>query len=289
MGQTGRIEGNNFMNDGQVNLSVEIAPRWSTVVGYENIFVRYEKDQYAATLDRMENYGTLDLQYLWRPTTVVLVGGRIGNVDYDSGKGLAGGDPSALNPNADIRNTRTYFAYGGFKQSFTPNFTGSLKAGAQVQDWVNFDQQENETNPFLDFNLTYQYDVNSTAQFGVIHRANTTDMIGSNVNNPVLNQESTAFYAIVSHAFTAKFTGSVQGTYQNSEFVGGQQFGGESLDGQTENWWTAGVTLNYAFTRYLSGNVSYYYDSLNSAVNVDGYYYRNYDRNRVFFGIVLTY
>lgn len=284
MGQIGRIDGNNFSNDGTVNLAIELAPRWSTVVGYQNLFFRYEEDQYASSLDRMENYGSLDFKYLLRPNTLALVGGRIGNVDYDSGKGLyfPGLPVTPNNPNANIRNTRTYFAYGGFEHSFTPAFTGSLRAGAQIQDWVNYDV-DNQANPFLDFSLSYAYDVGSKAQFGVIHRANTTDVVGGPVNGPVLNQESTAFYATISHAITAKLTASVMATYQNSSFVGGV------WDGQTENWWSVGGTLSYAFTRYLSAQASYYYDALDSQVQVDDIFYRDYNRSRVFFGIVATY
>lgn len=290
MGQTGRIEGNNIANDGTINLSVELTPRFSTVIGYQNLLYKYEQDQYAASLDRMENYGSLDLKYLVRPTTVALIGGKAGNVDYNSGLGLyVPGAPinSVLNPNADVRNNRTYFAYGGVEQSFSPNFTGSLKAGAQIQDWTNYDV-DNQTNPYLDFSLTYAYDVGSKAQFGIIHRANTTDLIGTVGNDvlrdgPVLNQESTAFYANISHAITAKLTGSVLATYQNSTFVGG------GWDGSTENWWSVGGTLSYAINRHLSAQASYYYDALDSQVNSGGYYYRNYNRNRVFFGILATY
>ena len=285
MGQTGRIDGNNIGNDGSINLSVEIAPRWSTVIGYQNLLYSYEEDNYAARLDRMENYGTVDIKFLLKPTTVVLVGAKAGNVDYNSGLGLFfPGLPvdSDFNPDSTIRNTRTYFAYGGLEHSFSPNFTGSLKAGAQIQDWVNF-ETETQVSPYLDANLTYAYTVGSRVQLGVIHRANATDAIGFDLQSPVLNQESTAFYVNLSHAITAKLTGTILATYQNSEFVGG------TWNGDTENWWSVGSTLNYAFTRNLSGVVSYYFDSLDSQVNVAGDYYRNYNRNRVFFGVVATY
>ena len=290
MGQTGRVEGNNISNDGNINMSVELTPRFSTVVGYQNLFYKYEKDQYAASLDRMENYGTIDLKYLVRPTTVALIGGKGGNVDYNSGLGLyVPGAPinSVGNPDASIRNTRTYFAYGGIEQSFSPTLTGSLKAGAQVQDWVNY-EIDNQASPYLDFSLSYAYDVGSRAQFGVIHRANSTDLIGTSyasvvTDGPVLNQESTAFYVNVSHAITAKLTGSILATYQASTFVGGE------WDGSTEDWWSVGATLSYAFNRYLSAQASYYFDTLDSQVEEAGNFYRNYNRNRVFFGIVATY
>lgn len=290
MGQTGRVDGNNIANTAGISTAIELAPRWSTAVGYQNLLYAYEQDAYAAPLDRMENYGTIDLKYLLRPTTVVLIGGKAGNVDYNSGLGLflPGAPINAIaNPNSDIKNTRTYFAYGGFEHSFSPTFTTSLKAGAQVQDWVNYDT-DNQANPFLDFSLAYAYNPGSKAQFGVLHRSNPTDLVATGYvsaveDGPVLNQQSTAFYVNLSHAITAKLNGSILATYQNSSFVGGE------WNNQTENWWSVGGSLTYAITKNFSAVASYYYDTLDSQVNNDGFYYRNYNRNRVFFGITATY
>jgi hypothetical protein len=282
LGQTGRIEGNNLGNNGTADLSIELTPRFSLVLGYQNVLYKYEEDQYAATLDRMENYGKLDLRYLWLPTTVAVVGGKIGSIDYNSGLPLYFPIPEPFSPNSDIKNNRTYFAYGGFDHSFNPSLTGSLRAGVQVQDFTNLDIDK-QVNPYLDVSLTYAYSAGSKATFGIIHRANPTDVTGFSLGNPVLEQESTAIYANVSHAITAKLTGSLVATFQSSQFIGG------SYDGQNEEWWSAGATLSYAFTKNLSASFAYYYDLLNSDVNVNGNYYRDYNRNRVFFGVTASY
>ena len=88
-----------------------------------------------------------------------------------------------------------------------PGLTTSLKAGAQIQDWVNDSSVPDLGQSLPRLQLSYAYDVGSKAQFGVIHRANTTDVIGFNPENPVLNQESTAFYANITHAITRQALG----------------------------------------------------------------------------------
>ncbi|HAB16031.1 MAG TPA: hypothetical protein DCE44_06245 [Verrucomicrobiales bacterium] len=90
---------------------------------------------------------------------------------------------------------------------------------------------------------------------------------------------STVLYVNVKHAITGKLSGSLTASFQSSEFVGGGRY-----DGENEQWWSAGATVSYAFTHNLSAQVSYYYDLLNSDIPS-----RDYNRNRVFFGISATY
>lgn len=302
LGQTGRIEGNNFSNDAAANLTVELSSRWSLVTGYENILFRYEEDQFAAPLDRIENYGRVDLRYLITPKTVGVLGTKVGNINYDSGLPFNpsfAGNP-LTNPSTSIKDNMTYFAYAGFDHSFTPSFTGSLRAGAQIQDFYNYESSildndfGTEVTPYVDVSLTYAYAVGSSAQLGIIHRANPTDVTGTYtyfggipVFQPTLQQVSTAFYANVSHAITSKLSGSLSATFQSSEFIGnGYDLTGglDGYNGETEQWWSVGATLSYAVMRNLSLTVSYYYDLLNSDIA-----FRDYDRNRVFFGVTASY
>ncbi len=295
LGQTGRINGNNYSNDAKAALNVELSSRWSVVVEYENILFRYEEDQYASVLDRLENHGRVDLRYLITPKTVGVVGGKIGYIDYDSGLSFYPGAPSnpQLNPSTNIKDNWSYFAYGGFDHSFTPNLSGSLRAGAQIQDFDNLDSSglsgdfDTQVNPYIDVSLSYKYAPGSFAQLGLIHRANPTDVSGSfdgGVFQPTLQQTSTAFYANVTHAITAKLSGSLHATFQSSEFVGEGSGGERGFDGQTEQWWSVGASASYAVWRNVSLTAAYYYDLLSSDIDI-----RDYDRNRVFFGISATY
>lgn len=297
LGQTGRINGNNYNNNAKAALNIELSSRFSTVVGYENVLFRYEEDQYAAVLDRLENHGRVDLRYLITPKTVGVVGGKIGYIDYDSGLRFFTGDGASndplANPSTNIKDNWSYFAYGGFDHSFTQNLSGSLRAGAQIQDFDKIDSSglsndfDTQVNPYIDVSLSYKYAPGSFAQLGLIHRANPTDVTGSTEGGafqPTLQQTSTAFYANVTHAITAKLSGSLHATFQSSEFVGDAGGGGGGFDGETEQWWSVGASASYAVWRSVSLTVAYYYDLLSSDIEN-----RDYDRNRVFFGISATY
>jgi len=294
LGQVGRLNGNNINNIANVNLTAELSNRFSLVVGYENDLFRYQEDAFAAFLDRIENYGRLDLRYLVTPKTVAVVGTKSGTLSYDRNLGLnqpATPPNSSNNPSSGLKNNDSYFVYGGFDHSFAPSLLGSLRAGAQIQEFYNYNSGYytpagsglgTQVNPYVDVNLKYGFTAGSSAVIGVIHKANPSDVGGqvdptTGVFSPTLQQVSTALYTSVNHAITAKLSGSLVGSFQSSEYVGG-------YNGLFEDWWSVGATASYQVVRNLAVTVSYYYDLLNS--QVPG---RQYDRNRVFFGLSASY
>jgi hypothetical protein len=302
LGQVGRIDGNNYNNNAAANLNVELTSRLSAVLGYQNVLFRYEEDVYASVLDRIENYGKVDLRYLITPKAVGVLGTKIGNLNYDSGmpfNPFMAGNPVS-NPSTSIKDNMSYFAYAGFDYSFTPSFTGSLRAGAQIQDFYNYEavlvngrsyEFGSEVTPYVDVSLTYAITASSTATMGLIHRANPTDVTGTyfagtTIFQPTLQQVSTAFYMNVSHAITSRLTGSLAATFQSSEFIGSGYDLGTSggYNGENEQWWSVGATISYSVFRNLAVTAAYYYDLLDSDIPN-----RGYDRNRVFFGFTGSY
>jgi len=294
LGQVGRLNGNNINNIANVNLSAELSNRFSVVVGYENDLFRYEQAQYAAYLDRIENYGKFDVRYLVTPKTVAVVGTKSGNISYDRNLGLndISVAPNATsNPSSGLKSNDSYFLYGGFDHSFTPSVIGSLRAGAQIQEFYNYNLNYynnlpagsslgTQVNPYVDVNLKYGFTAGSSAVVGVIHRANPSNVAGQQIGGiftPTLQQVSTALYTSLNHAITSKLSGSLVGSFQSSQYVGG-------YGGFVEDWWSVGATASYQVVRNLAVTVSYYYDLLNS--QVPG---RQYDRNRVFFGLNASY
>jgi len=296
LGQVGRLNGNNINNIANVNLSAELSNRFSLVVGYENDLFRYQESAYAALLDRIENYGRFDVRYLVTPKTGAVVGTKSGNLSYDRNLGLANSaiaPNSTSNPSSGLKNNDSYFVYGGFDHSFAPSLLGSLRAGAQIQEFYNYNSgyYQNlppgsslgtQVNPYVDVNLKYGFSPGSSAVIGVIHRANPSDVGGqqnptTGVFTPTLQQLSTALYTSVNHAITSKLSGSLVGSFQSSQYVGG-------FSGYMEDWWSVGATASYQVVRNLAVTVSYYYDLLNSQVPN-----RQYDRNRVFFGLSASY
>jgi hypothetical protein len=162
--------------------------------------------------------------------------------------------------------------------SFTARLVGAVRAGAQMIEWENAQggQRADATNPYIDANLTYAYSEGSTAQLGVRHGRNATDLVG------VLDQQSTLVYGSINHQITARLRASLVGQYQNAEFVG--VIDGVGADGSSENFVSLGFTLNYQINTYLSAEAAYYFDRLSSKIDL-----RDYDRNRVFVGVRATY
>jgi len=127
--------------------------------------------------------------------------------------------------------------------------------------------------------LTYNYSVGSNVQLGVRHARNATDVTEIGLIDFAYDQESTLVYKTLNHAFTGRFRGSLVGQYQNSAF-----YAVRNTADLNEHYFNVGVTFNYRLSQYLSAEVAYYFDRLSSDID-----FRNYDRNRVFFGIRATY
>ena len=60
--------------------------------------------------------------------------------------------------------------------------------------------------------------------------------------------------------------------------------GGSGYDGKHDFFFIANLTLEYQFSKHLSGHIGYNYDTLSS--EIDG---RDFDRNRVYLGLSATY
>ena len=209
-------------------------------MGYANTLYSYQENggtesppnsfpSYSATLDRMDQTGIIDLRWKrWQETTGIL-GYEFEQINYTSPEdiifspaGPLGSDAALNGPGhylAAVRNTMSHFVYVGVDQSFSPNLNGSIRAGGEYVDYYNFDSHE--ISPYVDASLTYQYMPQSTAQIGVKHVHNSTDVVGIIGSSPVLDEESTAIYLAVSHRVTSRFTAAFMGQAQYSTFNGG--------------------------------------------------------------------
>ena len=72
--------------------------------------------------------------------------------------------------------------------------------------------------------------------------------------------------------------GSLMAQYQHSEFNGGAN------DSQVESYVTAGASLSYQINPFLSADLSYYFDYLDSDLAN-----RGFERNRIFLGLTASY
>lgn len=251
-GQVLRAEGDNINNNAAASLAIGLNERISLVLGYRNGFYDYNLANYAVALNRMEHLPSADLRYLLNPTTSLILGYQYGIFDYDTA----------------ARDYNSHYIYGGVDHQFAQNFSGSITAGAQVTE---YDLGGTDTTPYINGNLAYTYAPGSLASVGVRHTLNATDVVSSQ------NQESTSFYVRWTHAFSGKLKGTALGQFQSSDFKGGPG------DGLTENFWTLGASASYSLTPHVALEASYYYDHLDS--DLDVFALRGYARNRVFLGV----
>ena len=271
-----------------------LSDTYSVYAGYANTVFNFDDPDFSRHLDRMEHTPLIHLKAQLKPNTVGLIGYRFKAVDYPDDEVLVPGDPrfGRETLNSDVRDSDSHYVYAGLDHAFTPTLQGSVRLGAQFTKFVNADENPNSTiddatNPFADVNLSYGYAEGSHFQIGVKHERNRHDLaydpaVVANANDPILDQEQTVVYASVNHQLTAKLNGSLVGHYLNGTYEGG----GQTVDGQNDEYWAFGLSLDYAINPYLAAEAGYNFDDYESGVLPQ---FRSYDRNRVYIGLRASY
>jgi hypothetical protein len=282
-----RVSGNNIVNNANVTLTTDWTRLFSTVLTYNNGYYDYQQSGGTTTnpsqnglLTRLDQFVALDLQWSVAPETIFLTGFQYEWVDY------LGGEPISQSPvtgriyYSDSRNNHSYIPYVGMQHSFLANLTGSVKIGAQITEFGNNSQTPTYTTPWVQNTLTWTYTEGSYAQLGVQHMQNATSIgTASNTGQVTQNQQSTVVSASVNQEITAKLMGSIIGSAQFSQFNQG------AYNNNTEQFYSLGLNLNYAFNQHLSAEVGYNLDCLQSSVAATG----PYSRNRIYLGVTAAY
>jgi len=309
-----RVSGNNVRNTGQVDFTDSLTKDFDLHLGYGNTVYAYQQTArsvigyglnedagvalgpYApqpsrsALLDRMEQLATVDLRWKATPETTGVLGYQYGHTDYTAPEniifpvppynapiGYAGAVPAA-GYLSNVRNDDSHFVFVGADESFTPDLNGSIRAGGEYIDYYNF--HTSRLSPYVDASLTDQYQQSSSAQLGVKHVHNSTDVVGLTGTTPVLDEESTAIYISDSHKLTDRLTASVMGQAQLSTFVGG----GPTFDGKEDQFFILQVNFAYHFNPWLMTEAGYNYSRLKSDLPD-----REYARDFMYLGFRATY
>jgi hypothetical protein len=181
------------------------------------------------------------------------------------------------------RNSRENTLYLGVDNNFQPDLVLNANVGASYQNSYNANPSSDNYAPYVLANLTYTYAPSSTASIGVQYDFSAFGYSGG--LNPVTGSyptgsEAATVFAALTHALTAKLTANLVANFQNNLVNGG------TYDGETQQYYSAGVYLNYQFTRNLGADVGYNYDRLVSHLTGQDL---NYDRNRVYVGVTASY
>jgi hypothetical protein len=274
-------------NNGRIAFTAELTPVIGLVVEYQNDFWDYQQEEnpnvnggsLSAALDRMEHLGSVTARWQAAPNTVGLFTYQYGVVSHTSDDSLYGPLRPFVDP--DTRDANSHFVTVGAEQIFTSQFKGQARIGAQFTEYPNAlpNQEDNTVSPYADASGTWTYNPGSYLLLGVRHQRNQTDVVqGTQFATPVQDQESTGVYGVVNHRIAPNFTGSLLGQFQHSSFRGG------GLNGSVDLLGAVGANLAYQVNAFLTAEVGYNYDRLDS--DLGG---RSYARNRVYFGLRALY
>jgi hypothetical protein len=291
-----RTAGSNVRNTATADLNVEATKLLDVHVAYGNTFYAYQENagdeavpnsfpSYSALLDRMDQTGTLDLRLKVLPQTTGIVGYQFEHLNYTSPEDIIYapgpvGSAEALDGVghfvASVRNNDSHFMYVGVDQKFSSKLSASLRAGAEYLDYYNFGTHS--LSPYVDASVTYAYQAQASAQLGVRHTHNATDVAGVIGSTPVLDEESTAAYFSVTHQ-VGDWTLGLMGQAQFSTFNGGG-----NINGEEEDFYILNLNIAYHFSPWLSAELGDSYSKLNSELND-----RGYSRDIVYIGLRATY
>ncbi len=305
-----RTESAVLHNRGNVNHNLGISRQMALNFGYINNWYDYEQEGWgsrSALLDRLEHMFRVDLRNTFTPNLVGLIGYSFGMNHYTGDdlvldqSTLIELDDELNDPNfpptperaaairrtmglkSNIRNSYSHYGYVGADYDLTARLRTSVRLGAQYADF--YEAGESSLSPYADVSLTYVYMIGSSAELGIRHARNATDVAGSvdSGGNPTLDAETTVVYFQVVQQITSKLTGVVMAQYQHSTFNGG------ASDGRMEDLWMLGLNLEYRFNRNWSAEAGYNYDMLDGTVRGNAGGSRQYDRNRFYLGVRATY
>ena len=276
-----RLSGDNQRNYGLINLNLQATSLLGFQVGYGNTYYNYADSgplSNSALLDRLEHAVHLDSRWTIQPETVGILGYMYSQVDY-TGNQIIGYVLPAITPvYSDSRNARGNTIYAGAEHSFTPDISGSLKAGVQIFDYYNDPSSSTKTSPYVQGSLRYVYRATSHVEGGVALMRSPTDAFNSTGTSYVLDAESLVLYGAWVHEILPRLYSNVNGSFQQSRFNGG------SLDGENDMFYRLGLSLAYEINKYTSASVGYNWDQSDSN-DIS----RTYNRNRVFIGLTAAY
>jgi len=281
-----------YHNLGTIAFAYDFSPKYGVEVSYSNGWYDYTQDgpgSLNALMNRLDNKAALNFRWFMSPPTTLLIGYQYQWLDYTSDDSLSTTGPF-IDPN--IRNYNSHFIYVGADHNFTSEISASVRLGAQITEYDNIQSlypnvDDSEVTPYADLSLNWIYNPGSYIKGGVRSTLNATDVAYTGAFSPslisiypIMNQQSTAAYTTWNHKLTPRWTSTVTGLFQASEYNGE----GNPIDGETDYLGLVGINLNYLINSFLSANIGYNWDRLDS--DIPG---RSYTRNRGYLGLSAKY
>lgn len=287
---TARSQSDAMRNRANLDFAAQFAPKLGATIGYGNTWYNYDQEasdvpapsffpSRSQLLDRMEHLVPVEGRYTLKPETIVLGGYQYGLVDYSDDAPYFVNIPGAVGfQSPSWRNNQSHYIYGGVEHNFTPQLNAALRGGVQI---INFNDlpagatvDDSSTNPYVDGNLSYLYNPGSYVLLGYRHSSSATDLT-------VLDNETDLIYLNWTHRITTQLNVNLTYQWQYSSFEQAFNF---VQNGESEIFNILGLNLSYSINRFLTGEIGYNFDDLDS--DVVG---RSYTRHVGYIGVRATY
>ncbi len=291
-----RSEGDNIHNRGMINFRGKLTDLFGFLIGYSNNLYDYSENasnvavpgspSLSALLNRIENVVRADTRWHVLEETVLILGYQFEQVGYTKNSESIALNTAAPFISPNTRDNDSHAGYVGVEQTLRSDLSASARVGIQYIDYYNIPSGNagngaSSTSPFADASLNWRYMEGGSLILGFRHAHNQTDVGAASSTSITEDQESSTVYGTLTQKLTPlspDLTLTLNGQYQNSTYNGGP------FNSETDNIYLVGLNLTYQFCHYLSGEVGYNYDKLES--DITG---RGYDRNRVYFGVTASY
>lgn len=283
-----RTEGSGMRNRGNIDFGMQFSPKWGVGIGYENNWYDYDQDvgdvapgvaSRSQLLDRMQHLIPIDARYTVNPKFVALVGYQYGLTDYSSNDNYFSGNVGGVVA-PDWRNNNAHYGYLGGEYAVSSQLNLAFKGGAQYTTYDNLKSydttlDENQVTPYADLSASYMYNPGSFVTGGYNYSLTATDV-------QVLNNKTHVVYVALTHKITARVDANLLYQFQFSSFNDNDN--GSTLGNGSETFNILGLDFSYKISEYLSANIGYKYDDLNSDIN-----FRSFNRHIGFIGLKANY
>ncbi len=257
-GTTANRDGDYFYTTDLASLTYQFTPRVSTVFSDTIVAFAYDDEPYSTVQDRIENYVSIDAQYLLLPNLTLAATYRYGYIDY-------------FGVNND---SQTHFVLGGFDYNVNQRLHATLRAGVEFREY--FDTVGDETSPYAEANVTYSLSRSSSVALSTRYGIEEGDLATD--NTPADTFRIGLDYT---QTFTARISGYLGLYYTHSFYETPTTNNAGSFN---ENTYDVSVGARYAINRHLSAEIGYTHTTFDSGVEE-----RSYDRNRYFGGVRLSF
>ncbi len=292
-----RSDSDAMRNRANIDFAAQFTPKLGATIGYVNTWYDYDQEasdvpasafdpSRSQLLDRMEHLIPIEGRYTLNPETILLAGYQYGLADYtDDSPYLVEladgpGTTSLFLVGPDWRNNQSHYLYGGVEHNFTPQLNAALRGGVQLLEFSDLPAgsqvDDSSTNPYVDANVSYLYNPGSYFLIGGRYSSSATDL-------RALNAETALIYLNWTHRITTLLNVNTTYQWQHSSFNQGYS-AGANLDDESEIFNILGINLSYSINRFLTGEIGYNFDDLDS--DVVG---RSYTRHIGYIGVRATY